>query len=528
MTAKTTPKKSKISIRRWREEDFAGLVQCQKAVYQSDFPTDSASDRRLFELEFKKFPEGQVLAEADGKIVGYACAILVQLDDAQPYYTYSEITGDSTFSTHDPSGDTLYGADIAVHPDYRGSGIAGLLYNQRMRIMKRYNLRRMVAHGRLPNYHKYVGQFTPEEYVREVQARRILDPALIAHLKAGYSVKAILFDQLVDRSSMNYTTWLEKLNPDFSEAKRRIASTPIKRPVRRIRVCTAQSEMKNITSWDEFRRNVIFFVKTAASYHCHFLLFPELFTLQLLGLLQHNRDDIPSKLKELAQRVDDYKALFQELAQTHGLYIIGGTHPCLRGDRVYNTSYFFTPTGRVYEQDKLHISRSERLSYAFNPGEAIRVFDTPMARIAVLVSYDIEFPELSRLLVKYGAEVLFVPFATDERKAYNRIRFCAHARAVENCVYVVIAGNVGNLAHAETLMINYAQSAIITPSDFAFPSQSIEAEADPNTETVAIAELDISNLLLQRDIGTVRPMFDLRVDLFETQAKVPLDLIRCD
>jgi predicted amidohydrolase/ribosomal protein S18 acetylase RimI-like enzyme len=528
VNTKTPVKKAKVHIRRWREEDFAGLVQCQKAVYQSDFPTDSASDRRLFELEFKKFPEGQVLAECNGRIVGYACAIIVQLDDAQPYYTYSEITGDSTFSTHDPSGDTLYGADIAVHPDFRGSGIAGLLYGQRMRIMKRYNLRRMVAHGRLPNYHKYVGQFTPEQYVHEVQARRILDPALIAHFKAGYSVKAILFDQLVDRSSMNYTTWLEKLNPDFSEAKRRIASTPIKRPVRRIRVCTAQCEMKSITSWEEFRRHVIFFVKTAASYHCHFLLFPELFTLQLLGLQPQDQDDLPAKLKTLAQRVDDYKELFQELAQDQGLYIIGGSHPCLRGEKVFNTSYLFTPTGRVYEQDKLHISRSERSSYAFNPGEAIRVFDTPMARIAILVSYDIEFPELTRLMVKYGAEVLFVPFATDERKAYSRIRFCAHSRAVENCVYVVIAGNVGNLGHADTLMINYAQSAIITPSDFAFPTNSVEAEADANTETVAIAELDISNLLLQRDIGTVRPLFDMRMDLFETQAKVPIEVIRCD
>jgi len=527
MTKKPSIKKSRVLIRRWREEDFAGLVQCQNSVYQIEFPTDSVQDRRLFELEFKKFPEGQVLAECNGKIVGYACAIIVQLDDSQPYYTYSEITGDSTFSTHDPSGDTLYGADIAVHPDYRGLGIAGLLYAQRMRIMKRYNLRRMVAHGRLPNYHKHVGQFTPEQYVVEVEHRRILDPALIAHLKAGYSVKAILFDQLVDRSSMNYTTWLEKLNPEFSDAKRRIASTPIKRPVRRIRVCTAQCEVKNISSWDEFRRSVEFFVNTAASYHCHFLLFPELFTLQLLGLLD-SQAAIQDNLKELAGSIQRYKDLFRDLAQNRGIYIIAGSHPVMRRGKIFNTSYLFTPTGHVYEQDKLHISRSERSSYAFNPGEAIRVFDTPMARIAILVSYDIEFPELSRLLVKYGAEVLFVPFATDERKAYSRIRFCAHARAVENCVYVVIAGNVGNLSHADALMINYAQSAVITPSDFAFPANSVEAEADANTETVAIAELDISNLLLQRDIGTVRPLFDLRVDLFETQAKVPIELIRCD
>ncbi|MDQ3232177.1 MAG: GNAT family N-acetyltransferase, partial [Pseudobdellovibrionaceae bacterium] len=397
MTIKPSIKKSKIIIRRWREDDIAGLVQCQKSVYQSDFPTDSAHDRRLFELEFKKFPEGQVLAESNGMVVGYACAIIVQLDDSQPYYTYSEITGDSTFSTHDPSGDTLYGADIAVHPDYRGSGIAGMLYSQRMRIMKRYNLRRMVAHGRLPNYHKYVGQFTPEQYVAEVKERRILDPALIAHYKAGYVVKAILFDQLVDRSSMNYTTWLEKINPEFSDTKRRIASTPIKRPVRRIRVCTAQCELKNISTWDEFKRNVVYFVNTAASYHCHFLLFPELFTLQLLGLLD-SQASIQNNLKELATLIQRYKDLFQELAQSRGLYIIAGTHPVLRNDKVFNTAYLFTPTGRAYEQDKLHISRSERSTYAFNPGEAIRVFDTPMARIAILVSYDIEFPEVSRLL----------------------------------------------------------------------------------------------------------------------------------
>ena len=114
------------------------------------------------------------------------------------------------------------------------------------------------------------------------------------------------------------------------------------------------------------------------------------------------------------------------------------------------------------------------------------------------------------MLTLAGVEVLFVPFSTDERKAYSRVKFCAHARAVENYVYVVISGNVGNLPNVRSYLINYGQSAILTPSDFAFPVDCIEGEADPNTETVVIADLDINNLHLQREIGSVRPLYDLK------------------
>ena len=156
------------------------------------------------------------------------------------------------------------------------------------------------------------------------------------------------------------------------------------------------------------------------------------------------------------------------------------------------------------------------------------IFDTPLCRMAILVCYDVEFPELSRLLTLSGVEVLFVPFSTDEGKAYNRVRFCAQARAVENYVYVVISGNVGNLPNVKSYLINYAQSAILTPSDFAFPVNCREGEADPNAETVVIAELDINNLHLQREIGSVRPLYERREDLYELSARDKIELVRTE
>jgi len=156
------------------------------------------------------------------------------------------------------------------------------------------------------------------------------------------------------------------------------------------------------------------------------------------------------------------------------------------------------------------------------------VFDTPLARIAIQVCYDIEFPEVSRLLKRKGVDIIFVPFSTDERKAYYRVRFTAQARAVENVLYVVISGNVGNLPSIKSYLINYGQSAIFTPSDFAFPMEAKVGEAEPNVETVVISDLDITSLQQQKEIGSVRPLYDYRPDLYDLQAKTPIKIIKAD
>lgn len=126
-----------------------------------------------------------------------------------------------------------------------------------------------------------------------------------------------------------------------------------------------------------------------------------------------------------------------------------------------------------------------------------------------------EFPELGRIATEKGAQIIFVPFCTDERYAYLRVRYCAQARCIENHVYVAIAGNAGNLPEVENLDINYAQSAIFTPSDIPFSRDAIQAEATPNIETVIFEDVDLELLKRHRQTGSVLNWRDRRTDLYE-------------
>ncbi|MCA9750624.1 MAG: carbon-nitrogen hydrolase family protein, partial [Gemmatimonadetes bacterium] len=389
----------------------------------------------------------------------------------------------------------------------------------------RYNLRRMVAGGRIPGYIGHAGKMTAEQYVQEVMAGRLRDPALNAHLKAGYRVLGVHMGYVRDDHSLDYATFLELPNDDYRENRRRIAASPVRRPVRRVRVCAAQYQVRPIRHWREFEQQVEFFVQTAEQYHCHFLLFPELFTVQLFGTFAH--DLAPKEaIAKLAGLTKRYRSLFQRLAKRSGLMIVAGSHPVQQDGVLRNVAHLFTPGGEIYTQDKLHVTPAEREEYGIQGGEELRVFDTGYARIAILVCYDCEFPELARLAAMAGAEILFVPFSTDERKAYLRVRYSAQARAVENSLYVVLAGNVGNLPQVESFLINYGQALICTPSDFSFPPDGIAASAESGNETVVITDLDLGALEHARENGSVRPLRDRRVDLYSVTARAPVRRIR--
>jgi len=516
----------KVVIRRWKKEDIPGIVECNKAAYP-DYPPEYAYSKRQYAMQLRAFPEGQFVALVDGRVVGFATSIIVSLDDDEYWYTVDEITGAGTFSTHDNQGDTLYGADIAVHPDYRRMGIAVLLYERRKNLLKRYNLRRMIAYGRIPGYKEHAGKMTAEQYVDKVIAGELKDQALGAHLKVGYKVKKVQLDITVDFSSLNYSTYLEMPNKRFSLAKKKIASASVpKRPARRIRICATQFLMKPIKEWAELEEAVEFFVDTAASSHCHFVLFPEYFTYQLISTM--NVRDMKQAVLGLAELGDRYREMFRRMAQGYNIWIIGGSHPTLVDGKLYNSAHLFTPNGKVHTQEKLHVTPIERAESGIEPGTTIRVFDTPLARIAIQVCYDIEFPELSRLLALAGVEVIFVPFNTDERKTYYRVRHCAQARAVENFFYVVLSGNVGNMRTKIGSFLNYSQAAVLTPSDFPFPEKGIEGEAHPNVETVVVSELALSALAEQRHVATVRPLHDRRPDLYDLQPKTTIEVLRVE
>ncbi|ABW67132.1 bifunctional GNAT family N-acetyltransferase/carbon-nitrogen hydrolase family protein [Desulfosudis oleivorans] len=517
--------KSQITVRRWRAEDIPGIIECSRRAY-ADYPPEYIFTPRHYEMQFAAFPHGQFVAVAGNRIVGYATCLIVNIDDAF-WYTVDEMTGAGTFSTHTPDGDTLYGADIAVDPEFRRRGVSGLLYRRRKALLHRYNLKRMIAYGRIPGYRDHAGKMSAEQYVQKVIRGELTDPALNAHLKAGYRVKKVQLDITEDLSSLNYSTFLEMPNPDFDIAKKRITSAVLRRhPARRIRMCAAQYAMRPIRSWEEMEESVEFFVSFADSYHCHFLVLPEYMTYQMFSCMQGA--EMKQLVADLADMTDRYVEMFKQFAKRYRIYIIGGSTPVRRDGRLYNTAHLFTPGGQVHTQDKLHITPAERAESEIEPGSHIRLFQTPLARIGIQICYDIEFPEVSRLLTLAGAEVIVVPFYTEEKKAYYRVRHCAQARAVENFIYVVMAGSVGNMRTPIGSFMHYSQSAILSPSDFSFPEKGIEGEADPNAEAAVVSELTLSALAEQRHVATVRPLHDRRADLYDLQLKYPIEIIRTD
>jgi predicted amidohydrolase len=183
--------------------------------------------------------------------------------------------------------------------------------------------------------------------------------------------------------------------------------------------------------------------------------------------------------------------------------------------KLYNVAYLCRRDGSWESYYKIHITPSETNAWGMVGGHKIKVFDTDAGRIGILICYDVEFPELARLYADQGMQILFIPFLTDTQNGYNRIRLCSMARAIENECYVAIAGCVGNLPRVNNMDINYAQSAIFTPSDFAFPTNAIKAEATPNAEMTVIADVDLELLKELHEHGSVRILKDRRKDLYE-------------
>jgi predicted amidohydrolase len=260
-----------------------------------------------------------------------------------------------------------------------------------------------------------------------------------------------------------------------------------------------------------------YFIDTISDYESDFILFPEFFNAPLL--VANNEVSQARAMRRLAETTEPILARMREFAVSYNINIIAGSMPLVDKKRLYNVAYLCRRDGSVESVRKIHITPSEREAFGMTGGNEIRALDTDCGKIGILICYDIEFPEMSRLLCDQGAEILFVPYMTDLQTGYQRVRYCAHARAIENECYVAITGSVGNLPRVDNMDIQYSRSAIFSPSDFAFPSTGIMAESTPNTEMVLIADVDLDLLKHLADKGSVNNRRDRRSDLYTMKLK---------
>ena len=284
-----------------------------------------------------------------------------------------------------------------------------------------------------------------------------------------------------------------------------------------VRVCAIQYEMRPLSSFEEFAGQARYFVKIAAGHKADFALFPEMLTYQLLQLSPGLKGQ--DAMKAVAGFTERYLQLFSTLATELRVNIIAGSHCVAEGNSLLNASYLFHRSGKTERQVKLHVTPSEKDGWEIAAGSKVEVFDTDQGKVAINICYDVEFPEVTRIATDRGARIVFVPYCTEDRQGHLRVRYCAQARAIENQIYVVTAGVVGNLRDVDNMDVHYAQSGIFTPSDFGFARDGIAAECPPCLESVAVADLDLDALERARSHGTVRNWSDRRTDLFQVVSR---------
>jgi predicted amidohydrolase/ribosomal protein S18 acetylase RimI-like enzyme len=496
----------KLTLRNLQASDYEDVREIMNRVYPPDL---GAWRKDQFNAMIDRFPEGQICVEDRGKVVSAALTMIIRFSKYGQNHTYQDIIGDGFFTNHDRNGDYLYGIDIFVHPDYREMRLGRRLYDARKELCERLNLRGILIGGRIPGYENYRHEMTPQQYVQAVRNKEIHDPVLTFQITNDFHILNLIRNYLPgDHESQAYgvlLTW----NNIFHDPKPEKIRWGQKSYAR---LGVVQWEMRTYQSFDDFLQQVEFFVDTVAGYNSDLILFPELFNAPLMS--EFNQENPAEAMRSLAGYTPDILEELTKLAVSYNINIVSGSLPEERDGKLFNVSFLCRRDGTWDSQYKLHITPDEFQYWGLQGGNELKVFDTDVGKIGILVCYDVEFPELPRLLADRGVRILLVPYLTDTKNGYLRVRRCAQARAIENECYVAITGSVGNLPKVENMDIQYSQSAVFTPSDFPFPHDAVAAEATPNTEMTLIVDLDLDLLKELREKGSVRNILSRRTDLY--------------
>ncbi|WGK66284.1 carbon-nitrogen hydrolase family protein [Croceiramulus getboli] len=489
-------------------EDYRQLKNAIVQTY-AGMPNSYWEESQIAKL-IEVFPQGQVVLKANDEIAGCALSLIVDYNRFSKNHNYDQITGNDTFSTHDENGDLLYGIDVFIKENFRGMRLGRRLYDYRKELCEQRNLKGIAFGGRMPNYYQYSKELTPKQYIEKVKSREIKDPVLNFQIANDFHPSRVLKNYLKgDKASRDYAVLMEWDNIYYEEPAAVEEPSSTKTVVR---LGLIQWQMRLYDGFEDVMQQAEYFIDTVAGYRSDFALFPEFFNAPLMA--EYNHLSEPEAIRKLAEYTERIKDRMSQFSVSYNINIITGSMPEVVDGKLYNAGYLCKRDGSVERFEKIHVTPDEAKVWGMQPGNAVQVYDTDCGKIGILICYDSEFPELSRLLALEGMDILFVPFLTDTQNGYSRVRRCCQARAIENECYVAIAGSVGNLPKVHNMDIQYAQSAVFTPCDFAFPNNGVKAETTPNTEMILVADVDIDLLRELNAYGSVRNLKDRREDIY--------------
>ncbi|HNM14765.1 MAG TPA: GNAT family N-acetyltransferase, partial [bacterium] len=338
-----------ICARQLTIDDYESVTELQIR----SFPGMKPWSYDQFESQIRLFAEGQIGIEYNGLLVASSSSLILDFDPYKDWHSWKEISDNGYIRNHIVNGNTLYGIEIMVDPGYRGLRLARRLYEARKSLARKYNLRSIILGGRIPGYDKFADQMDVKSYVEKVSSKVLVDPVLTTQIANGFVLKRIIPNYLMsDTESRGYATFLEWTNldyvPDFAGEKQKTI----------VRISAVQYQMRHIRDFEDFAKQCEYFVDVASDYRSDFILFPEMFTMQLLTFLPNLRPGLA--VRKLAEYTPKYLELFNHLSVKYNINIIGGSHFTVENEDLYNISYLFRRDGTIGKQYKLHITPSER------------------------------------------------------------------------------------------------------------------------------------------------------------------------
>lgn len=276
-----------------------------------------------------------------------------------------------------------------------------------------------------------------------------------------------------------------------------------------MRVSAVAYAFSRLPSFAAFEDKILSLCYAASLEGVQLVVFPEYISMELASLFAKDKKDIHLHLGKIQDFHDSFLGVFQKASSKLGLHICAGSFPVkLAEGCIVNRSYFFSPSGKVDYQDKIHLTRFEKQIWGLTAGETLKVFDCDLGKLAINICYDSEFSYLAHCQAKAGARVLIVPSCTEGMSGYQRVKIGCSARALENQMYVVQCSTIGQADWCESIDENVGGASIFCPPDHGLPETGLLAGDQFSQMKQVYVDLDLHKLEKVRNDGQVLNLQD--------------------
>jgi len=285
-----------------------------------------------------------------------------------------------------------------------------------------------------------------------------------------------------------------------------------------LRVSAVQFPLEGGHSLESFLAKVETRLKRAQVDGAQLVVFPELFTADLLPAFSPTPIGLEAEVREWNRTLEWSPRIFEafeRMASENGVAALFGTVPRRVGDQVLNTAPLFIPTSlsgvsraQTVFQDKLFLTPCEDREWKWANGSRFEAIDAPWGPTAITICHDTEVPWLSGMLVERAPELILAPSCTGSVHGLQRVRWTALARSVEHHCVVVQTSTVGTGPGTINMNEHYGQAAILPPSESPYDRYRREGEA--NADAIVTGEVPLRLLRRLRRERLVWPARDQR------------------